>query len=134
MGDVVENSIFDVWKSVYPTLADTILFIFCVAMFFWFRATIKNTMARFTEMMTLNTRSVKDHLDAYNATHQKNWDTLSELVVELKDKKVWQNEYLMMMQNVQDKGTYRDERIRDLDERLKCLERKRRPSDGGGTR
>lgn len=125
MGDV-ENTIFDVWKSIYPSLADCILLLFCIAMFFWFRASIKNTMARFTEMIQANALTVKEHLDQYNMTHEKSWQALSDLVNELKEGKVWQNEYLLQIQNIKDKGEMRDERIKDIDERLKCVGRNRR--------
>lgn len=122
----MENTIFDVWKSVYPSLADCILLTFCIGMFFWFRFTIKNTMARFTEMIQANALTVKEHLNAYNATHEKSWRALSDLVNELKDGKVWQNEYLLQVQNIRDNDSHRDERIRDIDERLKLIERAKR--------
>jgi len=122
----VENTIIDVWKSIYPSLADCILLMFCIAMFFWFKASIKNTMSRFTEMIQANAATVKEHLDQYNITHEKNWQALSDLVSELKNGKVWQNEYLLQVQNIKEQDARRDERIKDLDERLKCIERKRR--------
>ena len=122
----MENSIFEVWKSIYPTLADSLLFVFMVAMFFWFRYSVRASIKDFKASIDLNAATVKDHLDNYNKIHEKSWTTLNDLVQELKMGKVWKDEYLLKIRNLEDKGLARDERIKDLNERVRCIEESKR--------
>jgi hypothetical protein len=122
----MENTIFDVWKSISPSLADTILFAFCVSMFFWFRHSIKSTMSSVLDMIQANAVTVKTHLDMYTVTHEKCWTALADLVSELKKDKVWQREYDLQIANLNKDAEFRDSRIKDIDDRLKCVERNRR--------
>lgn len=134
---MAEKTIMEVWKLVYPSLADCILFVMSFGIVWWFRNAIKNTIHQFTVelkavtlLISTNSDTVREHLDAYNATHEKSWTSLAELVQELKDKKVWQNEYLLEIRNVEERHQRNRQDIEKLDERVKCLERQRRRENG----
>lgn len=132
--------IHDIGTAIGTSTSDWLLFIMLCATFLWYRASLRSTIRRFegflsslTKEFTLkidsNAAIVKDHLDAYNITHEKSWTALRDLVQELKAGKVWKEEYLLQVSNLKDKGEVRDERIKDLDERIKCIERARRKED-----
>ena len=126
-----ENTILDVWSKVYPSLADCILLILSLGIFFWFRSSIKGAIQQFTDSLKINALSVKEHLDNYNEAHEKSWFALSELVQELKSGKVWQKEYELQIKNLEFVNVALLDKIKDLDERLKCIERERRLEDKG---
>jgi len=125
----MEKSIFEVWSMVYPSLADCIILAIIFLAFLWLRGSVKNGLREFKKDIFENASNVREHLDIFNATHEKSWKALSELVQELKAGKVWQNEYNIQIENLKEKGTMRDERIKDLAERLKCIERGRRAGE-----
>jgi hypothetical protein len=117
---------------VYPSLADCILLVMCAGIFFWFKSSIKNLFIRFTEKLDANALTVKDHLDTYNAVHERSWQTLSELVKELKEGKVWEIEYKSKVEYLESMGKVRDEKIEKLDCRILSLESNRRREDKQG--
>ena len=125
----MENTVFDVWKMVYPSLADCIIMAVVMVTFLWLRSSIKTGLREFRKDIFENAKTVREHLDTFNDTHEKSWKALSELVQELKAGKVWQNEYNLQIDNLKEKGQMRDDRIRDIDDRLKCIERGRRDTD-----
>lgn len=123
----MEKTVFEVWTSVYPSLADCIILALCAAMFFWFRFSLKNAITQFTDATTSNTDTISRAIVASEKARTEAWKGLAESIKKLKDDKIWKGEYILEIQNIKDKHDASEKHIEDMETRLRKVERKGQP-------
>lgn len=109
--------IIEIGRLIGATAADYILVGMITVLFLFFVKTYKVLITKIDS----NAITVKEHLDEFNSTHEKNWTGLTNLIAELRRDKVWQNVYDQTIDNLKELGKIQDERIKVLEECFRNL-------------